>query len=217
MPPWVRRIASDAINGLWDWVSDMGAIGPRNTLARRFGAFGKGSVLAFPPGSVFNEGWIRIGEDTMIGPHVSLSAGMAPGQEMVTDTVITIGDRCLIGRGSHVVGHFSIEIGDDVFTGPYVYITDQNHGYQDLDVPIGRQWPIESSVSIGAGSWLGTGVIVLPGAQIGRNVVVGAGSVVTGTLPDHSVAVGSPARVIRRYVPEKGWSPVDAGEGDRVD
>lgn len=141
----------------------------------------------------------------MIGPHVSLTAGMAPGQKMVTNPVVSIGDRTLIGRGSHVIGHFSIEIGDDIQTGPYVYITDQNHSYDDPDQPIGGQWPTESPVSIGSGSWLGTGVVVLPGARIGRHVVVGAGSVVVGELPDHSVAVGSPARVVKRYSASRGW------------
>jgi acetyltransferase-like isoleucine patch superfamily enzyme len=136
---------------------------------------------------------------------VSLSAGMAPGQAMVSDPVVSIGDRTLIGRGSHIVGHFCIEIGDDIQTGPYVYITDQNHVYEDPDVPIGRQWPVESSVVIGSGSWLGTGVVVLPGARIGRNVVVGAGSVVTDELPDCSVAVGAPAKVVKRYEPGVGW------------
>jgi serine acetyltransferase len=130
---------------------------------------------------------------------------MAPGQEMVSDPVVTIGDRTLIGQGSYIVGHFCIQIGDDIQTGPYVYITDQNHTYTDPDVPIGRQWPVESSVSIGSGSWLGTGVIVLPGARIGRNVAVGAGSVVVGELPDHCVAVGVPARVVKQYVDGDGW------------
>jgi acetyltransferase-like isoleucine patch superfamily enzyme len=141
----------------------------------------------------------------MIGPGVSLTAGMTPGQHMVTDPVVVIGDRTVIGRGSHIVGHLSIEIGDDVQTGPYVYITDQNHAYQDPDMPIGRQWPNDAPVRIGSGSWLGAGAIVLPGSSIGRNVVVGAGSVVTGQLPDFSVAVGSPARVVKRYLPGRGW------------
>jgi len=52
---------------------------------------------------------------------------------------------------------------------------------------------------------LGAGVIVLPGARIGRNVAVGAGSVVVGELPDHCVAVGVPARVVKRYVADEGW------------
>jgi acetyltransferase-like isoleucine patch superfamily enzyme len=106
-------------------------------------------------------------------------------------------------------------IGDDVYTGPYVYITDQNHGYADPDVAIGRQRPLNAAVSIGAGSWLGAGAIVLPGACIGRNVVVAAGSVVRGVVPDHCVVAGVPARVVRSYVPGDGWLPAvhSAGVG----
>ena len=115
---------------------------------------------------------------------------MAPGQPMEHDPVIRIGDRCSIGRGSHIVGHRSIEIGDDVTFGPYVYVTDQNHVYADVETPIGRQWPAEDPVVIGAGSWLGANVIVLPGSRIGRNVAVAAGSVVRGCLPDRCVAAG---------------------------
>ena len=93
---------------------------------------------------------------------------MAPGQEMPTDPVVRIGSRCVIGRGSHIVGHWSIEIGDDIQTGPYVYITDQNHSYADPVEPIGRQWPTEAGVRIGSGSWLGANVVILPGAQSGN-------------------------------------------------
>jgi acetyltransferase-like isoleucine patch superfamily enzyme len=217
MPPWARRLASAAIDTGWRWVCDLGGIGPSHPVGRRFGAFGEGSLIAFPPGAIFNERWIRIGSGTMIGPYTSLSAGMAPGQEMVSDPVVSIGDRTLIGRGSHIVGHFCIEIGDDIQTGPYVYITDQNHVYSDPDVPIGAQWPVESSVHIGSGSWLGTGVVVLPGSRIGRNVAVGAGSVVTGELPDHCVAVGSPAKVVKRYSPDDGWCATDAADHDSHD
>jgi acetyltransferase-like isoleucine patch superfamily enzyme len=208
VPPWLRRRLAAALDTAWDRISELGAIGPDDPRAKRFGAFGEGSFIAFPRGALYNERWIRIGRGTMIGPYVSLSAGMAPGQEMVSDPVVSIGDRTMIGRGSHIVGHFSIEIGDDIQTGPYVYITDQNHVYEDPDVPIGQQWPVERSVSIGSGSWLGTGVVVLPGSRIGRHVVVGAGSVVAGELPDFTVAVGSPARVVKAYVPGKGWNPV---------
>ena len=134
----------------------------------------------------------------MIGQHVALSAGMIPGQLCVTSPVVRIGDRCLIGRGSGIVGHFSIEIGDDVWTGHHVYITDQNHGYEDISRPISQQTQPERAVRIGDGSWLGHGCIVLPGVTIGRHVVVGANSVVTHDLPDYCVAVGTPARVIRQ-------------------
>ncbi len=76
-----------------------------------------------------------------------------------------IGDRCLIGKGSGIVGHFSIEIGDDVWTGHHVYITDQNHGYGTSTCPISRQSMPERAVRIGDGSWLGHGTIVLPGCH----------------------------------------------------
>ena len=177
----------------------LAAIGPDDRPARRFGSFGSGTCISWPTGYVFGERWIHLGEDTLVGSHVTLSAGMVPGQQMVTDPVVRIGDRCLIGRGSAIVGHLSIDIGDDVFTGMNVYITDQNHGYEDLDMPIGTQLPSEDPVVIGADSWIGSGAVILPGARIGRHVVVGANSVVRGEIPDYSVVVGSPGRVVRRH------------------
>ena len=135
----------------------------------------------------------------LIAADVTLSAGMGPGQDMVTNPVVRIGDRCLIGRGTSIIGHLSIEIGNDVFTGMNVYITDQNHGYENLDEPIGKQLPNEQPVSIGESSWIGSGAIILPGSKIGDHVVIGANSVVTGEIPSYSVAVGSPARVVRQY------------------
>jgi acetyltransferase-like isoleucine patch superfamily enzyme len=200
-----RNLTGDVIARVWARACLLGAIGSDSARARRFGAFGEGSVIGFPPGAIYNERWIQIGSHTTIGPEVSLSAGMAPGQQMLSDPVVRIGDHTLIGRGSFIVGHLGIDIGDDVQTGPYIYVTDQNHGYRDPQEPIGTQWPVEAPVRIGSGSWLGAGVIVLPGASIGRNVVVGAGSVVTGEIPDHTVAVGSPARVVKRHVPGTGW------------
>jgi len=173
------------------------AIGPRSRRGKQFGRFGEGSIICFPQGTIMNANYIQIGRDTMIGPDVALSAGMLPGQECVTDPVVRIGDRCLIGRGSGIVGHLAIDIGDDVWTGHYVYITDQNHGYDDPRLPISKQSQPERPVIIGDGSWLGHGTVVLPGAHIGRHVVIGANSVVTGEIPDFSVAAGAPARVIR--------------------
>ena len=174
------------------------AIGPDTARGKRFGAFGRGSVICFPPNTIMNERYIRIGANTMIGPDVCLSAGMVPGQRCVTDPVVRIGDRCLIGRGSGIVGHLAIDIGDDVWTGHFVYITDQNHGYADHHRPISQQSQPERPVTIGSGSWIGHGTVVLPGATIGRHVVIGANSVVTGAIPDYSIAVGAPARVVKQ-------------------
>ncbi len=213
LPAPLRRALSAGIQWGTEWLADAGAIGPDDRRGRRFGALGHNSCLAFPQGALFNERYVRIGEATVVGPHASITVGMAPGQQMPTDPVITIGDRCVIGRGSHIVGHWSIEIGDDIQTGPYVYVTDQNHVYADPDVPIGRQWPVEASVRIGSGSWLGAHAVVLPGASIGRGVVVAAGAVVRGEVPDHCVVAGVPAKVVRRFVAGRGWVAADAVVG----
>jgi acetyltransferase-like isoleucine patch superfamily enzyme len=199
---------TDPITWVWEQVVRLGAIKPGSRRAARFGAFGPKTVVCFPVAALFGERYIRLGEGSVIGPYSTLSAGVGPGQVLERECVISIGDRCVIGKGSAIVGHTSVEIDDDVWTGPYVYVTDANHGYEDVSLPIGVQFTADEPVRIGAGSWLGTGVVVLPGTTIGRHVVVGAGAVVAGDLPDQSVAVGNPARVVRRYDGEK-WVSVD--------
>jgi serine acetyltransferase len=210
-----RALSQRAVHWAWRAAQQAGAVTAGSPAGDRFAAFGSGSVLAFPPGAIFGEAWIEIGAGTIIGKHVSVSAGTVPGQNLGPAPLLRIGDRCVIGRGTHIVAHESIVIGNDVFTGPSVYITDQNHSYADPDAPIGRQWPANAPVSIGAGSWLGAGAIILPGSVIGRNVVVGAGSVVRGRVPDRCVVAGVPARIIRAYVAGNGWLPMRADAHDR--
>lgn len=198
LSPRVRDAAARLIHRVWEWTCAVGMVGPDDPHGRRFLAMGARSGLAFPPGPCLGEAWIAIGTDTLVGPHVSLAAGV-PGETFDAGrAVVRIGDRCNIGRGSSIIGRCRIDIEDDVTTGPNVYITDHNHASDDPDVPIGRQWPLrEAAVRIGAGSWLGAGVVVLPGADIGCHVTVGAGAVVRGTVPDGAVVAGVPARKVR--------------------
>jgi acetyltransferase-like isoleucine patch superfamily enzyme len=93
----------------------------------------------------------------------------------------------------------SITIGRKVLMARNVYVADHMHAFADIGVAvleqgIDRLGPVE----IGDGAWLGQNVVVGPGVRIGRGTVVGANSVVLGDLPEYSVAVGSPARVVRR-------------------
>jgi len=201
-----RVLVAAAVQGTWRRLQQAGTVTAETAAGRRFAAFGPGSMMAFPTGAVYGERWIEVGDMCMMAELVTLCAGMAPGHDLGPDPVLRIGDRCVIGRGSNIIAHHSLEIGDDVFTGPYVYITDQNHSYADTEVPVGRQWPVNSSVVIGAGTWLGTGAVILPGAAIGRNVVVAAGAVVRGNVPDYAVVGGVPAKVIREYVAGSGWA-----------
>jgi len=215
-PTLVNRVRSDVITVSselvrWSWarLRSLGAIGPRSRVARRFGSFGVGSIICFPGDTLVNEGAIHIGSGTLVNTGVALSAGWMPDQPDLPDRVVGIGDRCVIGAGCSIAGHLSIEIGDDVWLGRNVHITDMNHDYTDIHLPIGRQHQPEDPVVIGADSWLGHGVIVLPGSRVGRHVVIGANSVVIGEIPDFSVAVGAPARVVRRYDDGRGWVPVE--------
>ena len=199
-----RALVWRAVHWGWQEFQRAGTVTAGTPAGRAFREFGRGTIMAFPAGAVYGEHWITIGEDTVIGAQVTISAGLVPGQDLGPEPVLRIGNRCVIGRGSHIVAHADLKIGDDVWTGPYVYITDQNHGYEDPDTPIGRQMPVNTPVEIGAGTWLGAGVIVLPGARIGRNVVVAGGSVVRGVVPDYCVVAGVPARVVRSLT-EAGW------------
>jgi carbonic anhydrase/acetyltransferase-like protein (isoleucine patch superfamily) len=212
----VKGRTGDLLAGLfhlaWQTAARWGALRSGSRQARRFHHFGTDSVIAFPITTLFNEHAIWVGDGVRIGPEISLSVGIVPGQQLVSAVAIRIGDRCLIGRGSGIVAHLSVEIGNDVWTGHHVYVTDQNHGYEDVSRPISEQLAPERPVRIGDGSWLGHGTIVLPGATVGRHVVVAAGSVVTGDLPDNCVAAGNPARVIRRYVDGEGWQRATDGD-----
>ena len=70
-------------------------------------------------------------------------------------------------------------------------------------------------MAVGSGSWLGANVVILPGAVLGQHVVVAAGAVVRGVFPDRCVVAGVPARMVRRWLPDRGW--VDVGRGSPAD
>ncbi|WP_338698768.1 GDSL-type esterase/lipase family protein [Streptomyces sp. Q6] len=202
------RLAGALVHRVWALAEQYGRVTAERPGRYRFARLGDGVCLAFPPGAVFGERAIAIGDGTLVGAQVSLSAGFPCATEPgpgLPGLVVRIGARCMIARGTHIVGHHRIDIGDDVFIAPYAYLTDQNHGYTDPDRPIGGQPPVNEPVVIGDGCWLGTGVTVLPGTRLGRNVTVAAGAVVRGTFPDRCVIAGVPARIVRRYVPGRGW------------
>ncbi|HEU5157390.1 MAG TPA: acyltransferase [Streptosporangiaceae bacterium] len=203
----VRRALATAIHYGWEWVCRHGEITPDTPAGLRFRLLGEGACIGFPVGTIYGERWIEVGAHTLIAPHVTLSAGFVPGLDLGPDPIIRIGAGCSIGRGNGIIGHQSIVIGDDVFTGPNVYITDQNHTYRDLAQPIGRQWPENNPVTIGDGCWIGTGAIVLPGTRLGRNVAVAGGAVVRGEFPDHCVIAGVPAKIVRSFDAGTGWQP----------
>ncbi|MER7414359.1 MULTISPECIES: acyltransferase [Streptomyces] len=200
-------LASRAVHALWRRVQQAGAVTAERPGPYAFRRIGTGTRLAFPQGTIFGEPWIEIGDHCIVGQEATLTAGMMPGLDLGPDSVLRLGNGVVLGRGSHLVADTTVDIGDEVFCGPYVYITSTNHSYDDPSRPVGKQWPRTAPVSVGPGSWLGAGAVVLPGARLGRNVVVAAGAVVRGEIPDHAVVAGAPAKIVRRLDPEAGWQP----------
>ncbi|MBK9571149.1 MAG: acyltransferase [Chitinophagaceae bacterium] len=130
-----------------------------------------------------------------IGSYVYINTGVwlasMPVNEK-TDSRLLIGDGTYIGRFCHIYATSSIEIGKKVLIADKVYISDNIHGYKNINLPVIDQ-PVEqlNTVIIGDGAWLGENVCVI-GASIGKNSVVGANAIVTKNIPDYCVAVGSP-------------------------
>lgn len=93
----------------------------------------------------------------------------------------------------YIQGDNGIEIGDNVQIAPGVHIISANHDPSDYSKLLAAP-----PVRIGNNVWIGGNAVILPGVQIGSNVIIGAGSVVTRNIPDDSVAVGNPCRVIKK-------------------
>lgn len=111
-------------------------------------------------------------------------------------TRIEVGDNSDIGFGANITGRCMI--GSDVIMAPWVTIFTQNHNTGRVDIPIKYQGNTEEKpVIINDGAWIGYRVIILPGVEIGRGAVIGAGAVVSKSIPDYAVAVGNPARVVK--------------------
>jgi len=111
---------------------------------------------------------------------------------------ITIGAQSCIGINARLYGPGEISIGDGVLMSPEVAIVTGNHRFDDPGVPIQGQGREINPVVIEDFVWIGMRAIILPGVRIGRSSVIGAGAVVAGDIPPYSVAVGVPARVIKK-------------------
>ncbi|WP_343616097.1 acyltransferase [Flavobacterium sp.] len=172
----------------------------------KFKNFGKKNSI-FCPLKIDGKENISIGTKVIVQYKTWLAAVPLTG---TSSCDLIIGDGSCIGNFNHIYATNSIIIGKDVLTADRVYISDNLHSYEDITLPIINQ-PIKqiSAVSIGDGSWLGENVCVI-GAKIGKNCVVGANSVVTKDIPDYSVVVGAPARIIKRYCTDlKKWRKTD--------
>ena len=132
---------------------------------------------------------------------------------------IRIGKRTFVGEETLMRGQGGIVVGDDVLFGPRVQVLAVNHVMSDPDQPIMHQGITAQGIRIGDGSWIGAGAIVLDGVTVGKHACIGAGAVVNADVPDHSLAVGVPARVVRdmkTHPPPRPAVPVHRGGMDEL-
>ena len=163
--------------------------------AGAFASFGRHSMLELPIRLV-GEGRIAIGDDVYVGAGSWLQTLEGPGYagELVVGDGTAIAGSCVLSAA------VSVRIGRRVLFARNVYVSDHIHAYEDrtravLDQGFERLEP----VVIGDGAWLGQNVVVCPGVTIGNGAVVGANAVVTEDVPAYSLAVGAPARIVRRF------------------
>lgn len=101
----------------------------------------------------------------------------------------SFGNRCVIQGG--------VQIGSDVMMGPDVKIYTRNHNMQDASIPMRLQGDSFSPVRIGDDVWIACNVVILPGVTVGSHAVIGAGTIVVHDVPDYSIVVGNPGKVVK--------------------
>lgn len=126
--------------------------------------------------------WLHLGVDTALRCH---------------EGTLSVGDKCVLGRNVSINCYLDLEIGAAALFADDIYVSDFDHKFADLTVPIMDQGIAKSRVRIEPDVWIGTKVTVCRGVVIGEGSVVGANAVVTHDLPAYCVAVGVPARVIK--------------------
>jgi acetyltransferase-like isoleucine patch superfamily enzyme len=149
------------------------------------------SVIVLGRVSIHGTGRIRIGENVLLYPDIHL--------ETQGNARIELGDELVISRGTHIVAVAGVSIGKGSMIGEYTSIRDANHA-RDSDRPIRDSGYISKAIEIGQEVWLGRGVTVLGGVQIGDKATVGANAVVTRDVPKGVTVVGIPAMPISSRV-----------------
>ena len=130
----------------------------------------------------------RIWQFTIVLPGASIGGNCKIGSHCFIESDVIIGDRVTVKNGVSIWN--GLRIGDGVFVGPHVVFTNDKYprSRPDFDRPL--RTVIEDGVSIGAGA------TILPGLTLGKNCVVGAGAVVTKSIPPNTTVIGNPARDI---------------------
>lgn len=144
---------------------------------------------------VFPWNKFNVGDNVLIEDFTTINNGAGD---------VIIGNNSRIGIGSVIIG--PVTLGNKVGLGQHVFIAGFNHGYADASIDSNEQDLVKSTVIIEDESHIGSNSVILAGVHIGTRVQIGAGSVVTKDIPSYCVAVGNPARVIKKFdFQKKEW------------
>ena len=120
---------------------------------------------------------------------------------------VSIGNNAGIGLSNTIIG--PVKIGNYVMLAQNIVISGLNHGYEDVNVPPRLQKVVTKQIIIEDNVWVGANSVITAGVTVGKHSIIGAGSVITKDIPPYSVAVGNPARVIKKYNSEtNSWQKV---------
>ena len=162
-----------------------------------FNHIGENTFVRRPLEIHYAGGKMSIGDNTYIHDY-SRICNYIRGEER--DVEIRIGNNCHVGYYFTLLNASKVYIGDNVLFASHVLVTSENHGMDPESEQAYVDQPLQaSSVSIGDGCWIGERVCILPGVTIGKKCIIGAGSVVTKSIPDYCIAAGNPAKVIKKY------------------
>lgn len=155
------------------------------------------------PRRIANPDRIYLGDSVRIGPNSVLVAcrGFKGSKDtQLFESRIRIGRNVKATATLQIYAASQVEIEDDVLIAANVFICDYFHGFSEVDRPYSDQpyWKI-APILVGRGSWLGQNVVIMPGVIIGKFCIIGASCVVTKSVPDYSIVVGNPGRVIKQW------------------
>lgn len=150
---------------------------------------GKNTIIRFNSRmDLFPFNKFEIGADSIIEDFATINNGVGD---------VSIGNNVGIGLSNVIIG--PVKLGNYVMLAQNIVISGLNHGYEDVTMPPRMQKVVTKQITIEDDVWIGANCVITAGVTIGKHAIIGAGSVVTKDIPQFSVAVGNPARVIKKY------------------
>lgn len=160
-------------------------------------------------GTILNGKRISVGNNFTLSENFVLAFYKDCCKDGSTNCGLYIGNNFSGNRNIKIYCAKKITIGDDVMFGSDILVTDNNHGMNPENGSYSLQELSCSEVTIGSGCWIGEKVCILSGVTIGEKAIIGAGSVVTKSIPSYSIACGNPAKVIKKWnFDKKIWERV---------